>query len=147
MDKYTKVRSESDEMATDDGSSSPNCLLLRVSSGGKIRRYVEQALAHFAGTADGAAVKVLGSGNAVTKAVSVAEIIRRQQAGVHQICTIFYSNVTDVWEPNDPSLGLDILRVKRSVPSISMLLSLAPLDPTTPGYQAPLTEEERTAAL
>lgn len=135
-------------------------LTLRVTSGGKIHACVARAL-------DGlktphSSIRIEATGNAVCKAVSVAEITRRRLRGLHQSTKIGFA------APKADGV---------KVPTISLLLSLEPLDALQPGcalsenaqrskasvlanalclhplsstqrhrYQAPLTEAELCAA-
>ena len=69
-------------------------------------------------------------GTAVSKAISVAEIVKRRLRGLHQ----------------STQIGLAADNTERSTPTMSITLSLAPLDARRPGYQPPLTEEELRAA-
>ncbi|XP_071158323.1 ribonuclease P protein subunit p25-like protein isoform X2 [Mytilus edulis] len=62
-----------------------------------------------------------GSGNAMNKAISCAEIMKRKTKGLHQISKVYYRR----------------LKVNRDIPAISILLSKEPLDSTELGYQAP----------
>ncbi len=70
------------------------------------------------------AVRLHAEGNAVSKCVSVAEIAKRKLRGVHQL--------------NEIGLADDGAR-----PTVGITLSLRPLDAAHPGYQPPLTDEER----
>eukprot|EP00051_Salpingoeca_urceolata_P029669 m.490599 g.490599 ORF g.490599 m.490599 type:complete len:168 (-) comp28378_c0_seq1:73-576(-) len=153
MEHYHKVRCE------ERPSKLPppvvaDAVEVRVASHGKVRQYVKQALATLTGDiadpeaeSDAAAASMIeaatcvafvASGGAVTKAVSCAEIVKRRLSGLHQVNTIFYSNVVDVWEPNEATAGLESIRAVRHVPSIRIILSRDALDPTVPGYQPPL---------
>lgn len=62
-----------------------------------------------------------GSGSAIPKAISCAEILKRKIKGLYQINKIRYKR----------------LIVNRDIPTISILLSKEKLDPEEPGYQAP----------
>ncbi|XP_077979168.1 uncharacterized protein LOC144434574 [Glandiceps talaboti] len=76
-----------------------------------------------------------GSGHAVTKAVTCAEIMKRKVKNLHQNTQIFYKRIEEVWEPKEE--GLDSLKVNRDIPAISITLSKDVLDTKIPGYQAP----------
>lgn len=76
-------------------------------------------------------------GKAASKAITCAEIVKRRVPGLHQVTQLAYSSVLDYWEPIDPALGLDSLTVTRKSPCIWILLSAAPLDKCTLGYQTP----------
>lgn len=76
-------------------------------------------------------------GKAASKAITCAEIVKRRVPGLHQVTQLAYSSVLDSWDPTDPGLGLDSLTVTRKCPCIWILLSAAPLDRRTLGYQTP----------
>ena len=95
--------------------------MLFRSSGGKLSLLVERALQSLEAVG---AIRLHAEGNAVSKAASVAEIAKRKLRGVHQL--------------NEIGLADDGAR-----PTMSVTLSLQPLDAAHPGYQPPLTEEER----
>ena len=129
---------------------------LRVSSGGKLRAYVDRALEVLPVRARPAAraslrrvralspatplpdslaqhapLRICATGAAVSKAVSVAEIARRRLRGLHQ----------------NTQIGLQArAEGHRSDPTLAITLSLSPLDSALPGYQPPLSEEELRAA-
>ncbi|XP_030013734.1 ribonuclease P protein subunit p25-like protein [Sphaeramia orbicularis] len=77
------------------------------------------------------------NGKGVSKAITCAEIVKRRVKGLHQLTKLLYSTVEEVWEPLEPTAGLDSLTVSRNLPSIWILLSTEPLDQGQPGYQAP----------
>ncbi|XP_070565960.1 ribonuclease P protein subunit p25-like protein [Ptychodera flava] len=80
-----------------------------------------------------------GSGHAVTKAVTCAEIMKRKVKNLHQNTQIYYKRVEDIWKPKLE--GLDRLKVNRAIPAISITLSKDQLDKDAPGYQAPNSTE------
>ena len=101
-------------------SASASRAELRVTSGAKISALVERALEALPAGAG----RLHAEGNAVSKCVSVAEIAKRKLRGVHQL--------------NEIGLADDGAR-----PTVGITLSLRPLDAAHPGYQPPLTDEER----
>lgn len=76
-----------------------------------------------------------GCGQAVSKAISCAEIMKRQFKELYQVTEIRFKRIEEYWEPKVD--GMDRLKVNRNVPVITILLSKDPLDATIPGYQAP----------
>lgn len=144
----------------------PGVLHMRVKEGSKIRNLMGFAMARMQGPTGGtgssastgsagsaASVSVglrqvvfSGSGRAVTKTITCAEIMKRKLGGLHQLTKLSYRSVCEVWESQEPS-GADggsggassEMTVHRTVPSISILLSKDPLDPREPGYQPPET--------
>ena len=100
-------------------SASTSRAELRVTSGAKISALVGARWRRCRRRGAAAA-----EGNAVSKCVSVAEIAKRRLRGVHQL--------------NEIGLADDSAR-----PTVGITLSLRPLDAAHPGYQPPLTDEER----
>lgn len=78
-----------------------------------------------------------GTGDGVCKAITCVEIMKRRVKGLHQHTKLLYSTALEVWEPREPTAGLDSLTVSRNVPALWVLLSRDPLDPNLLGYQAP----------
>jgi hypothetical protein len=79
-------------------------------------------------------------GRAISKTVTVAEIIKRRVPGLHQITELSSVEIVDVYRPLEE--GLDVVHNARSVSCIKITLSKEPLDTRHPGYQAPLPEDE-----
>lgn len=76
-----------------------------------------------------------GSGNAITKTISCAEIMKRKFKDLHQITKIRNRRIEEYWEPKIE--GLERLKVNRDIPAVSILLSKDPLNTEEPGYQPP----------
>ena len=70
-------------------------------------------------------VHIYGAGKAVTKAVSVVEIIKSRVVGLlHQETQILQARVDDFFTPKAGSTeGLDVIKATRNVPAISISLS------------------------
>lgn len=123
---------------TEDPSPSPfqgldGALEMRVKEGSKIRNLMGFAVARMQEAGAGPRQVVFtGSGRAVTKTITCAEIMKRRLTGLHQLTKLRYRAVREVWESGDGQTT-----VQRDVPSISILLSKDPLDPLEPGYQPP----------
>ena len=77
------------------------------------------------------AITIVAEGATVCKAVTVAEITKRRLRGLHQNTQIGMTSTANQVLP---------------APTIAITLSLEPLDPTLPGYQPPLTDDEMLAA-
>ncbi|KPP57556.1 hypothetical protein Z043_124706 [Scleropages formosus] len=130
---------------TEETSPSPfpglpeGVLEMRVKEGSKIRNLMGFAMARMQG--EGAEqsglrqVVFVGSGRAVTKTITCAEILKRRLGGLHQLTKVRYKSVREVWENREG--GTPEVTVHRTVPAISILLSKDPLDPQEPGYQPP----------
>jgi ribonucleases P/MRP protein subunit RPP25 len=78
-------------------------------------------------------------GYAISKAVTVAEILKHRVAHLHQITQLALVETVDVYEPLEE--GLDQISMTRHIPSITIELSLDQLDTTNPGYQPPIPVE------
>ncbi|XP_018980373.1 ribonuclease P protein subunit p25-like protein [Cyprinus carpio] len=116
-------------------------LEMRVKEGSKIRNLMGFAMARMQDEARDASqtglrqVVFTGSGRAVTKTITCAEIMKRKLGGLHQMTKLQYKGLREVWESQEE--GDSEVTVHRTLPSISILLSKDPLDPLEPGYQPP----------
>ncbi|XP_061078537.1 ribonuclease P protein subunit p25-like protein [Conger conger] len=110
-------------------------LQMRVKEGSKIRNLMGFAMARVQGEGAARQVVFAGSGRAVTKTITCAEIMKRKVPGLHQLTKLHYTALQEVWESQEGPASE--MTVHRTVPSISILLSKDPLDPCEPGYQPP----------
>lgn len=144
---FKKVcRTEEDSPCPFPGLAS-GVLEMRVKEGSKIRNLMGFAMARMQGdkgvsggdVSGGGLRQVVftGSGRAVTKTITCAEIMKRKVGSLHQLTKLQYKVVKEVWESSEG--GTSEMTVHRTVPSISILLSKDPLDPQEPGYQPPET--------
>ncbi|KAM9764975.1 ribonuclease P protein subunit p25-like [Menidia menidia] len=144
---FKKVcRTEEDSPSPFPGLAS-GVLEMRVKEGSKIRNLMGFAMARMqgerggsGGSGSGAGLRQVvfsGSGRAVTKTITCAEIMKRKVGCLHQLTKLRYKVVKEVWESTEG--GASEMTVHRTVPSISILLSKDPLDPQEPGYQPPET--------
>ncbi|XP_066448495.1 ribonuclease P protein subunit p25 [Eleutherodactylus coqui] len=116
----------------------PHVAQMRVKEGSKIRNLVRYALTYM--ESEGTVQIIFGAyGQAVTKAITCAEILKRQVGGLHQITKIQYQTLQEVWEQRGPVIKspASCLTVYKNCPSIYILLSKYPLDPQEDGYQPP----------
>ncbi|XP_056596261.1 ribonuclease P protein subunit p25a [Triplophysa dalaica] len=114
-------------------------LEMRVKEGSKIRNLLGFALSRL--QADGhksATSQVLfsGTGRAMTKTITCAEIMKRKVQGLHQVSKLQYKMVTELRESLESGQSVQ-MTIHRTVPSICILLSKEPLNPLEPGYQPP----------
>ncbi|XP_061671331.1 uncharacterized protein LOC133498476 [Syngnathoides biaculeatus] len=136
----------------------PGTLEMRVKEGSKIRNLMGFAMARMqgekglcgGGESGLRQVVFTGSGRAVTKTITCAEIMKRKVGSLHQLTKLQNKVVKEVWENTEQ--GTSEMTVHRTVPSISILLSKDPLDPQEPGYQPPETlgtlwEDRDTCAM
>ncbi|XP_034242489.1 ribonuclease P protein subunit p25-like protein [Thrips palmi] len=104
---------------------------MQVNGGSKIRNLLDVALKGFV---EKGVIVWTGSGTAISKTISCAEILKRKHKA-HQITKICYRKFEEYWEPLLPEL--DELVVVRDEPIIHILLSKNLLNTQEPGYQAP----------
>ena len=67
---------------------------------------------------------ISGCGNNTTKAVTLAEIIKRRQKHVQERLALGERVVQEFWEPKHEVEGLDTLVVTRRIPTIHILLDI-----------------------
>lgn len=115
-------------------------LEMRVKEGSKIRNLMGFAMARMQGETGVNGLRQVvftGSGRAVTKTITCAEIMKRKVGSLHQLTKLQFKVLKEVWESSEGAAPE--MTVHRTVPSISILLSKDPLDPQEPGYQPPET--------
>merc|ERR1711870_155343 len=83
-------------------------------------------------------VVIKASGNALTKAVTAAEVIKRRFKDLHQITALGTVEIVDEYEPLEE--GLDKVTDTRNVSTIEIVLSKDALDTSNKGYQPPIDE-------
>merc|ERR1712136_503023 len=83
-------------------------------------------------------ITITATGNALSKAVTLAEVVKRRFKGLHQITTLGTTDIVDEYEPMEE--GLDKVMDTRSVTFIEIKLSKEPLDTEDKGYQPPIDE-------
>ncbi len=79
-------------------------------------------------------------GKAVSKVVSIAEIVKREVPGLYQITETNSVEVEDEYHPVEE--GLKIVTEKRRLVTLTITLSKKPLDSKNPGFQSPLPVEQ-----
>ncbi|KAG6529435.1 hypothetical protein ZIOFF_011633 [Zingiber officinale] len=127
MDRYQKVEKPRPESAINENE-------IRITGQGVIRNYVSYATSllqekHIR------EIVLKAMGQAISKAVAIAEIIKKRMPGLYQETQISSVSITDVWEPIEE--GLVPLEMVRHVSMISISLSTRELNKNSPGYQAP----------
>jgi hypothetical protein len=165
MDKYRRV--EKTRVPEDAAPADPN--EVRITQQGKVRAYISYAsgLLAVSSISSGTvcrgggclvltpeaawqqekerAVVLKAMGHAISKAVTVAEVLKHRVAGLHQLTQLSSIETVDVFEPLEE--GLDRVESKRHIPGICIRLSLDPLDESDPGYQAPLPASQVSPPL
>ena len=87
-------------------------------------------------------ITIKGSGQALHKAVRIAEEIKRKEPGLHQQNSIDKRIVKDHYEPLEE--GLDKVVKERTIEGIEIILSKSALDTSHTGYQPPLPNDQVT---
>lgn len=128
MEKYRKIIREKEPIGSDE---------IRITAAGSVFRYVDYAKSLF-DEKQKKKVTIKATGNAISKAVSLAEIIKRSFKGLHQLTLCGSTTIKDHYEPTEE--GLDPVTEERVVSFIEITLSLDPLDQSHPGYQPPLDD-------
>merc|ERR1719464_437386 len=130
MDKYRKVVKPNENIDKGDEE-------IRVTSTGSVSAYVSRAATVF-GELEKQYVVIAATGNALTKAVTAAEVIKRRFKGLHQITKFGSQEVVDEYEPLEE--GLDNVTESRNLPFLEITLSKTALDSSDKGYQPPIDE-------
>ncbi|XP_024968793.1 TATA-binding protein-associated factor 2N-like [Cynara cardunculus var. scolymus] len=131
MDRYTKVEQKKPDIPINENE-------IRITSQGLVRNYISYATTLL----QERRVKEIvlkAMGQAISKTVAIAEIIKRNIPRLHQDTFISSISITDVWEPIEE--GLLPVEMTRQVSMISITLSTRELNKNSPGYQAPLYVE------
>jgi len=131
MDKYRKVMKPKEDRGVKDENE------IRVTAVGSVSAYISRAATVF-GELEKKSLVIKATGNALTKAVTSAEVIKRRFKGLHQITTIGQTEITDEYEPLEE--GLDMVTEVRQMPYVEITLSTDALDTKDKGYQAPIDE-------
>ena len=133
MEKYRRKEKKQDQ-------ASQNKDEIRIRAGDHpVFPYLAYAHRHFE---DGnTRVVVKATGNAISKAVQVVELIKRRFAGLHQVNEITSLEVEDVYEPVEEGLD-EVKRFRKLTMLVVSLSKQAPEDTTHYGYQKPLPESE-----
>ncbi|KAL5217959.1 hypothetical protein ABZP36_018643 [Zizania latifolia] len=132
MDRYQRVERPRPESAIEENE-------IRITAQGLIRNYVSYA----SSLLQDRRIKEIvlkAMGQAISKSVAVAEIMKKRVPGLYQDTNISSISITDVWEPIEE--GLVPLEMTRHVSMISITLSPRDLDKNSPGYQTPAYVEQ-----
>ncbi|KAK9055679.1 hypothetical protein SSX86_026764 [Deinandra increscens subsp. villosa] len=131
MDRYTKVEQKKPDIPMNENE-------MRITSQGLVRNYISYATTLLQ-ERRGKEIVLKAMGQAISKTVAIAEIIKRNIPRLHQDTNISSVSITDVWEPIEE--GLLPVEMTRQVSMISITLSTKELNKNSPGYQAPLYVE------
>lgn len=127
MDKYRKVEKPRPEIPINENG-------IRITTQGIPRNYISYATTLLG--ENGRSVVVLKAmGKAISKRVTIAEIIKRRIPNLHQNIVICSLPTTILWEPLEE--GLLPFETTRHVSMITITLSTRHLDTSSAGYQPP----------
>jgi DNA-binding protein Alba len=130
MDKYTRVQKEKEPTGENE---------IRISSQGRVSNYISYAGQLFNEQGKDQ-VEIRATGQALPKAVQVAEVVKRRFAGLHQITTLGSTEIENEYEPTEE--GLNKVTQTTVLSIMRIVLSKTPLDTTAIGYQPPIPESE-----
>lgn len=139
---FRKVSSSTESDSCPIPGLAEGVLEMRVKEGSKIRNLLGFAMARMQGDVQRGGRPALsqilftGSGRAITKTITCAEIMKRQLRGLHQLSKLQYCTVREQWQARDSASSN--MTLHRLLPAIYILLSKEPLDPKEPGYQPPV---------
>ncbi|XP_074335315.1 uncharacterized protein LOC141672580 [Apium graveolens] len=132
MEKYQKVQKPRAQTAFNENE-------MRITSVGLLGNYVNYATVLFQ-EKSGREIVLKGMGQAISKTVTIAEILKRRIPELHQDTVIESVSILDVWEPIED--GLLPVETSRQVSAITITLSTEELDKNSAGYQAPTYVEQ-----
>ncbi|XVF21411.1 hypothetical protein REPUB_Repub12eG0088200 [Reevesia pubescens] len=123
MDRYQKVEKPKAESPINENE-------IRITSQGAIRNYINYAIALLQ---DKRVKEIVlkAMGQAISKTVAIAEIIKKRIPRLHQDTAISSVSITDVWEPIEE--GLVPVEMTRHVSMISITLSTRDLNKNSAG--------------
>jgi len=130
MDKYRRVPKVKETEAKPENE-------IRVTAVGSVSAYVSFAAKVFNEMSKDELI-VKATGNALAKAVTLTEVIKRRFKGLHQITALSTQEIIDEYEPLEE--GLEKVIDKRNVAYLEIKLSKKDLDTKAVGYQAPIDE-------
>ena len=134
MEKYKKVRSEREPVP--DG-------IIRVNRTINARQFIDQVLEIFNDQKKDEVI-LSSLGEAITKSVTIAEIVKHRVPGLHQVNEISTIVIDDEYEPIEE--GLTAMTLKRKLTCLQIhLTKTKPKDTNVAGYQEPIPESEVNA--
>jgi DNA-binding protein len=131
--QYTRVAKEKEKTAENE---------IRITASGIASRCIGYAL-YVLNEKKLDTIVIKASGQAISKACIVAEVLRQRIAGLALISKITNTKFTDIYKPKEQ--GLDEVKVEKTLAVLELTLKTKPTseDEKLPGYNAPLSEEER----
>ncbi|KAI4374390.1 hypothetical protein MLD38_012392 [Melastoma candidum] len=128
MERYQRVEKAKAEVPISDNE-------IRITSQGLVRNYISYS-SSLLQERRVPEIVLKAMGQAISKTVAIAEIIKKRMPRLHQDTAISSVSITDVWEPIEE--GLVPVEMTRHVSMVSITLSFRELNENSPGYQAPL---------
>lgn len=132
MDRYQRVEKPRAETPIDENE-------IRITSQGRMRSYITYAM-NLLQEKGSDEIVFKAMGRAISKTVTIVELIKRRIVGLHQITSIGSTDITDTWEPLEE--GLLPLETTRHVSMITITLSKEQLNTASVGYQPPLPADQ-----
>ncbi|KAL2508013.1 Alba DNA/RNA-binding protein [Forsythia ovata] len=123
MDRYQKVEKPKPESPINENE-------IRITSQGLVRNYISYATTLLQ-ERRGNEIVLKAMGQAISKTVAIAEIIKRRIPRLHQDTAISSVRITDTFEPIEE--GLQTVEQTRHVSMISITLSTKELNKNSPG--------------
>lgn len=130
MEKYEKVKKSQDRPEDNE---------VRIGNNSRVGAQVKYIISQF-NDKDAKEVILRTVGGAITKIITIAEVVKHRVKGIHQLNDIGTQVFEDIYEPLEE--GLDRLVFTRKVTSFTVTLSKVALDTAHYGYQEPIPEEE-----
>ncbi|XP_016687691.1 ribonuclease P protein subunit p25-like protein isoform X3 [Gossypium hirsutum] len=137
MDRYQRVEKPKAVTPIDENE-------IRVTSQGRMRNYITYAMTLLQEMGSNQIV-FKAMGRAISKTVTMVELLKKRIVGLHQITSIGSTDITGMWEPLEE--GLLPLETTRHVPMITITLSKNELNTSSVGYQPPLPADQVKASI
>ena len=96
MEKYRRVEKPKVESDIQENE-------IRITAQGKMRNYISYAT-NLLNHPENKEIILKAMGRAISRTVTIAEIIKRRIVGLHQITRIDSTDITDIWEPLEEGL-------------------------------------------
>ena len=124
MDKYQLVRKKAERTDEED--------VLRVSAKSQVSRCISRTIRWLTDDKQDT-IKLTSTGNAIWKAITIAEIVKHRVKGLHQVNSLKTLPTIDEYKPLEE--GLDVVKIERNLACLQILLSKTEPDDKDPvGY-------------
>ncbi|KDD71829.1 hypothetical protein H632_c4328p0, partial [Helicosporidium sp. ATCC 50920] len=132
MDKYKKETSKREHSTSKENE-------IRITAPGKVKDYVLKGKDLLEGDKF-LHIEIKAMGQAIQKAVTVAEVLKRSMPRLYTNTTIFSVEVKDTWLPIEE--GPDPIETVRVIPAVGIIISKDKAGLSEPGYQEPVDPSE-----